>query len=174
MPEFFRKIELPALNITSSDFDAMCGDVAVAYNTGKSLLRYMVVDNMTYDLAEMMDPYIEPTVLFAKYSGVGQLYPHRDHGPKTVLNYYVDTENCETRFYTLDDESEKYTKNVFKKAPMRLSDSFIAKDGDFYLLNVDEVHSVDRIDKVKTRRFISWQWPIDYNTILEALTRNNK
>jgi hypothetical protein len=75
------------------------------------------------------------------------LAPHRDGVRLTAINFYKTTHNERTVFY-------KYKAGVIEEA-----DSFIAQDGDSYIMNVDEPHSVElcpgEVRKFLTLAFIS-------------------
>jgi hypothetical protein len=98
-------------------------------------------------------------------SGVGIL-PHIDDNIKTTINFYVNTAGGITRFHKIKPNA-KPDKNHFIKNLNEQTDgglfeekdldevaSFKAEDGDIYILNVKEIHSV-KCESYGTRNIYS-------------------
>jgi hypothetical protein len=79
------------------------------------------------------------------------IWPHIDHGPKTSINIYLKTNNCKTTFYSFIDPSEIRTVPL-NRNNLKETDSFIAKDGDIWLLDISTPHSVELLDNNFTER----------------------
>lgn len=73
---------------------------------------------------------------------------HTDSGIKCTINFYMNTENCITTFYSLNDENEKYQiKNqtdgyIFDETNLTEVGSFKAANGEVWILDVTIPHSV--------------------------------
>lgn len=98
--------------------------------------------------------------------------PHIDHGPKTSINIYLKTDNCKTSFYRFIDESKPRiipldTKNLEEVG------SFIAKDGEAWILNVAKPHSVEPLDNTSftKRTAVCMQSDVEYDTVLGYLKK---
>jgi len=79
----------------------------------------------------------------------GNVPPHTDSGIKTVINFYITTNNCVTQFYELLDvdggsfqvanQTDGFVYSVDK---LRATDSFQADPGDAWVLDVSKPHAV--------------------------------
>lgn len=107
----------------------------------------------------------------------GHLLPHIDHNVSAVLNYYINCANSTTHFYKIKTNGMGFvypgraSANIFTLDQVDKVCDFTAKDGDMYMLNVSEIHSVET-PKPGTRRFIQWQWiGIPYEEIKASLNK---
>ena len=86
------------------------------------------------------------------------ILPHFDSGANAVINFYIETDNCKTQFYEIKNNAKPYQiKNQTNGCIYNLDDlieteSFIAKPGDVYILNVSKVHSVIPLDSTEINR----------------------
>ena len=86
------------------------------------------------------------------------ILPHSDSGPTAVINFYIETNNCATQFYEIKDNAKPYQIDnqtdgyVYNPDDLIETDSFIAKPGDIYILNVSKVHSVIPLDNQEINR----------------------
>jgi hypothetical protein len=104
------------------------------------------------------------------------LLPHRDNDLISTINFYVDAGNCRTVFYQekegadfwqpeniitrpkskLEVEEEvAYVKAVYDLEDVNEIDSFIAKNGEAWLLDVSEIHNVVPLSEFTTRKAIA-------------------
>lgn len=92
--------------------------------------------------------------------------PHTDSDTISVLNFYLEADNCLTQFYELKDNAtgfqiENQTDGkIYSLDELNIGPSFMASKGDVYLLNVSKVHSVIPLhDKDVKRAAISLSFP---------------
>lgn len=122
---------------------------------------------------------IEPTyVIFSKITGKthGLLDPHKDHGPRVSLNYYIEAGEDKTVFYELKDTSMsgnnypgKKEANIFKVEQLDRIEEFVAESNTSYLLNVSKIHSVEKVTD-NQRIFLTYAWhDHSYEEVLESL-----
>jgi hypothetical protein len=125
-----------------------------------------------------------------------EMPPHRDHLPHNVcMNYYIDTANCTTQFYekktpeemaalgnlgalarplTLQSNhmAQQENENIFWKTTLKRTDSFKAKDNEYWLLDVRKIHNVifDSPKSTIPRKFLvfAW-WTKDFGEIADML-----
>jgi hypothetical protein len=104
------------------------------------------------------------------------LYPHKDHGTTTVLNYYVSAKDDETIFYNVPEGVEAFSyndqteKNLYNLADLEVADKFVASSGDMYLLDVSTTHAVNKISP-EPRIIISYMWDSEtIDTIFNDIT----
>ena len=86
------------------------------------------------------------------------ILPHSDSGPTAVINFYIETNNCVTQFYEIKDNAKPYQIGnqtdgyVYNLDDLIETESFIARPGDIYILNVSKVHSVIPLDNTEINR----------------------
>jgi hypothetical protein len=80
--------------------------------------------------------------------------PHVDTGVLSTINFYIKSDGCTTQFYDFKpsaDKSRVDTKGyVYDIKDLCEADSFVADDGDAYLLDTTKVHAVwDMAEEVR-------------------------
>jgi len=98
-------------------------------------------------------------------TGQGTLMPHRDHGPKCTLNWYIRADAKDTtKFWQPRDEQVRalrapgaVTSNVYLEKDLDLQTQFTADTGQAWLLNTDQIHSVQKLSR-EPRILLSYQW----------------
>lgn len=74
--------------------------------------------------------------------------PHTDSNIECAINIYLQTSNCLTQFYDVKGDEQLFQIEnqtngfIFLSECLEPADSFVAKPGDVYLLNVRQPHSV--------------------------------
>jgi hypothetical protein len=101
------------------------------------------------------------------------VWPHIDHKTKTSINFYIDSGNCKTTFYSFIDHNKTKTIPLDTKNLSETS-NFIARDNDLYILDVTKPHSVYPQDNnFKTRTALCLQSPtLEYEFVLNLLKDN--
>jgi len=102
--------------------------------------------------------------------------PHTDIVDKVNINFYIETGDYQTTFYTSRDGSAKLTYadhgdgHVYNLDDLEPVDSFIANPGDVYILNGKIIHGVNS-DNHLPRKFIQVSTNVlEYNQVLNILT----
>jgi len=110
---------------------------AVSPETGERLLEFV---------PEKYRHGFEPSLIEVN---VPNLPPHVDNEILSVLNFYVSTAGGETVFYSKPDHDvfvEKLPNQtdgaVYRAEDLMVSDSFVAKPGDVYALDIKQIHGV--------------------------------
>jgi hypothetical protein len=98
------------------------------------------------------------------------------------LLYYVRHGGGETRFYEPKpnakelhvENSGKESRNIaYLNHDLNRADSFVAETGDYYLLNVSKIHSVNNVT-TPPRMMLTFSWHLKpYQEVLEQLLLNN-
>lgn len=103
--------------------------------------------------------------------------PHRDHGTITALNCYFDAAGAVTSFWQPKENATPFsypgssTANLYRFSDLNRVDGFRASDGDAYLLNTSEIHSV-YMDPTRVRRFIQLSWSKrTFEYVLDMITK---
>jgi len=123
---------------------------------------YKVLGNpFRFDLLKAWQP---DRVFWVEIEGPLEALPHRDHGLTCALNLYVQSGGCRTQFWEalptavpLKYSEEEAQANIFRTGELVQTESFVANDGDTYLLDVSSVHSVNNTPD-SFRQFIQISW----------------
>jgi hypothetical protein len=101
--------------------------------------------------------------------------PHTDIVDKVNINFYIETGNYTTTFYTSQDGSKRLTYadhgdgHVYNLDDLTPTDSFVAQPGDVYMLNGKVIHGVDSTDRLP-RKFIQVSTNVlDYEQVVDIL-----
>jgi hypothetical protein len=139
---------------------------------GNTLLKYFKITDLQsfYTNIQNYNFKIPPsTIQIWQIENQGWLDVHRDRGEsKTSLNYYIDTSLDETIFYTPKDDIVREDYYVYDFSELVVQDAFIAKPTESYLLNINELHSVTKVDN-KPRILLQYSWNEDYETVLNSI-----
>ncbi len=165
------------IDITLQEFNwcSTRGDLVQEYDTTFTNLSYYKLTDASI-ISKIFPSRIldigEPDFKFVELTGLGVVYPHVDYGAKAVLNYYFQPSNSVTRFYNKKDISitdDTSRTHLFKYSDIIFVDSFIAKQHECYLLNVEQIHEVIHTSD-SPRQFIQIQWAnLDYSYVLNKL-----
>lgn len=116
-------------------------------------------------------------IRFSIITGKGLLLPHRDHNTTAVLNYYASAGEDATVFYTCKEGATaiqypgKVESNVYTLDKLDEVGRFVANSNDAYLLDVSQVHSVEKVSE-EPRLFISYLWSNhSYEEVLNDILR---
>lgn len=137
---------------------------SISYYTARGLLF------PPHILSAIQPDYIR----FVEITGAAPIQPHKDHISKTVLNCYFQSGTAETVFWKAPPNASPRkhpgasTANIFSESQLIRIGSFIANDGDAYLLDVSCIHSVRRTSGAE-RRFIQLSWNKNFTEVLDIL-----
>jgi hypothetical protein len=185
MTTYYKKIEI---DIDHSVFDVtkLKGDKLFEYGNNIGYFHIPNEDYINHIFKHMFKiPPTSTRLVQAKF----ELIPHIDNGSCSCLNYYILPQNMVTNFWKPKENAKKIkqarvdivTKKVeiielsYKKEDLILVDSFTAKANEAYLLNIEEIHSVENIDKNNTdkldypRTLIQFQWDLKMDELIEKL-----
>lgn len=178
----FYKLSQNFIDPYFTDWNKLKGNnIAVRYDSVTTVLEYR--DIKDFDLFKALHIKkvcnIPPSgVSFTTLEGTGSLFPHRDHDAKVALNFYIHAGLDATKFYSLKDLDAdpifhypgKEDAKIYDYSSLIEEGCFIASSNDVYLLNVSNIHSVEKVSKVP-RVFISYSWN---NNSYEEVLKNIK
>lgn len=176
MKKFYSKLENNFIN-PASDWHKFKGESLYSqYISGSVILQYFNIHNEQEFIKQHRQKIfsVNPSrVSFAIISGKGMLFPHKDHGCQVSLNYYITANEDITNFYNINNSNAsgikypgKIESNIFNEKDLKKEDNFIANSNDLFLLNVTEIHSVEKINN-SPRMFIAYSWDnITYDELL--------
>ena len=163
----FKKLNQDFLKNDFNDWTLLQGQELISrYESFGTVLEYFKISNMDYlkNIHTRKFFSIRPDrVSIARITGSGFLYPHKDHGITTVLNYYISADKDSTIFYNAKSNAvpieypNKPTKNVYHLYDLDEAGRFLANSGDAYLLDVSQIHAVNK-QSPSTRLFLSYSW----------------
>ena len=165
--------------VLGHDLSALKGENSYNYLSGNSAIIYSKISNMAilagkYFTKKLFE--IEPHLIYyGEIPGPGSLDPHIDHGATVVANFYFDANESVTTFYKQKEDatSKVYdtmqSTGIFDLNSVTPIESFQAKDGESYLLNVRKIHGV-MSPKAGSRKFINMQWyGIEFDAVRNSI-----
>lgn len=168
---YFQKLDLD-LDFTQLVEEQLRGSPTKAY--GKIFYHKLSVLPATLQpLVERLRP---DKVRWVNISGTPWVRPHVDHGLTAAINIYVQAGGAITTFYKKKpnavaakfDDTEA-TANMYETDQLEVVGLFTALDGDSYILNNAQIHSVELANP--ERKFVQMSWvKRSYQSILEELT----
>jgi hypothetical protein len=88
--------------------------------------------------------------------------PHTDTGIKVTINLYLKTDDCVTQFYKFKTNNPKVNQVenqtdgfIFDESDLERTHNFMAEDGDVWILDVSQPHSVNCTGKLTERLGLS-------------------
>jgi hypothetical protein len=173
---YFTKLDTFTIDTDLFEYKGPAGKSYPGLAPGIWLKYYHLSNRAMYNQHFPKFTDIVPDVVWlAEISGRGVLGPHIDHGPKVVLNWYMNSNDSETSFYIKNEGATglifpgETEPNIFFFNAVTKVDEFIAKDNEAYLLNVSKIHSVHS-PNLGTRRFVTLGWNRNsYEEVLESI-----
>lgn len=167
---YFHKLDL---HLPKLDISKLKGEFLEGY--GETFRQYYIKD-FKY-LEDILKPRIKLELRpdYIAYCEINQFGadPHTDESTVS-LNYYINPADCITEFWTKKDPKAvdlklpqlqidgtliENTVKQFDKQKLDCVASFIAKEGEAYLLNIKQIHSAHKIsDNTETRKLIRILW----------------
>jgi len=177
MTTYFKKLDTSFLP-SPIDSDTIKGELLFHYGYA----RYYKITNDEY-LKSLFYSFKIPPKRILLSEGHGPLLPHYDNGQESCINFYLRPGGYTTSFWIPQENAKrrkgkKYNSDTNSYDEVELGyvyedltfvDSFIAKDGEAYALNIKEVHSVDGANPELPRAFIQLQWNVSMDELLKAL-----
>ena len=177
MTTYYKKLDAGFLP-PPADPDKIKGELAFHYG----YIKYYKITDREYLKSLHYSFKIPPTGIFLS-EGHGPLEPHFDNGQRASINYYMRTGGYTTSFWVPQENAKKRISKRYDHATnsyvdgklgyMRenliFADSFVAKDGEAYVLNVEQIHSVEGEKPTLPRAFIQMQWDFSMDELLEKL-----
>jgi hypothetical protein len=186
MTIYYKKLELD-IDHSAFDIDKLKGSKLFEYGNN---LGYFNIPDKSY-IDNIFKPFFKiPPVHTWLVQAKAELIPHVDNGVFSCLNYYIKPQNLVTKFWKPIENARRQKglrKNsvnnsyeiielAYVKEDLILVDTFTANANEAYLLNIGEIHSVERPnDSDETTRFdfprtmISFQWDLKIDDLIKKL-----
>ena len=179
------------LNYTLKDIDVsrLKGDLAEKYGPKSTKLSHYRIKDFEYFITLHKNKIkfnIMPAVAwYTEIIGTEEIPPHIDPIDTVALNYYIETAECTTSFYTPlltaeyktteqefdgGTQTDEYTvRAVYDLSNLKFEGAFTAQPHEAYLLRPDILHSVTNPNSNR-RSFISYRWRTgDFDQILNSI-----
>ena len=169
---YFKKIPLLIENL---DVGQMKGELVDDIGSLKNFVctNYQEIEQQ---LRSKVIFHVKPLCVFLTEikGGVGV---HTD-GAGTNLSFYIETDGSMTRFWVPDytktikfelGDAKNYDIHTWNMEDLSLADSFVAQNGDCYLMNVEHPHSVDFPATDNPRYLLKWLWKEDFDTVKSSI-----
>lgn len=137
-------------------------------------IAYNNADVDTSAISDLLDKLPEDKISIQYMAINHEVPPHVDNGINTVINIYAKTGGYTTTFHKAKEGAIKHrlpnqdSGYVCGFHEVDNLDSFVAEDGDAYVLNVAELHSVHS-GKSKERAALCINTTLEFNEVVELL-----
>lgn len=178
---YLRKLELTLPEI---DYERLKGEFFEGY--GDTFRQYFIKDELYLEsiIKDRIVFDINPDrVVCCEVSDSGVI-AHTDQS-NVALNYYIDPADCVTSFWKtksnafglvapqLQEDGTTLENDVrsYQFEELIPTASFIAKEGDVYLLNIKQIHSAIKFTKnPASRKILRWMWDHqDFETVEKSI-----
>ena len=142
---------------------------------GNGLFYYAATESIINQVKNILPSILQDEaeiVLCKIYKGA---LPHQDHDCKCKINFYLKTGSAKTVYFSKPDiDGYSYHNNSqhnmydIKQHRLKKIGSFIANDGETYLLDTSQIHAVIMPEEA-TRIIVSVSFNRPYNEILGIL-----
>jgi hypothetical protein len=108
---------------------------------------------------------------------IEDVVPHIDNEIKAVINFYVDTADGITRFHkikpgvypNIEKLSNQTDGALFKEEDLEVVDSFKAEQGDIYVLDIKQIHSVKCTPNATRNAYCLKTYKYSFNEVVNIL-----
>lgn len=181
MSNYFKKVNF---NLNFS-FNIIEKELLFKYG---AISYFKIIDKFVVDEINQKFKYNKPTKIF--FSEIySYLDPHIDQGSKSCFNYYIHGGNYITKFWKIKnpnyitvstnkkDSGDKLLvslNNKYFHKDLMLEEEFVADNNSSYILNIGEIHSVERFHPIGIipRKMIQLQWDCNFNDLVEIIKIN--
>jgi hypothetical protein len=129
------------------------GGEAVSYG---GIISYLELTSINRNLMDVIPEKYQDGFSLSLMKIVGEVPPHTDSDVKTVVNFYIQPNNYKTVFFGGDSPTYQVPNQtngqVFYRENLVELDSFVAKNGEAFCLDVTTPHALDSLDDVPKER----------------------
>ena len=171
MNMYFQKLDFK-VSPCDIDFTTFKGTYDYEYgNSDFTLKFYFIHDDLKARVKQLFSNFVEVApnqIRFVEATGSegAIIPPHKDHLLSSI-NYYFCASGASTLWYKTKDDIVFGRAAEYESDQIDLQDQFTAVNGDCYLFNSNQVHSV--ILGNGTRRFLQIQYGTPYDELFQKL-----
>jgi len=129
------------------------GDMEVSY---AGIIGYFSVNDLKVDLFKVIPESYRSSFSVSEMKIVDSVPPHTDSDVKAVVNFYIQPNNYKTVFFGGNSPTYQVPNQtngqVFYRENLVELDSFVAKNGEAFCLDVTTPHALDSLDDVPKER----------------------
>jgi hypothetical protein len=129
------------------------GDMEVSY---AGIIGYFSVNDLKVDLFKVIPESYRSSFSVSEMKIVDSVPPHTDSDVKAVVNFYLQPNNYKTVFFGGNSPAYQVPNQtngqVFYRENLVELDSFVAKNGEAFCLDVTTPHALDSLDDVPKER----------------------
>jgi hypothetical protein len=141
------------LNKQFNGISYSAGDMEVSY---AGIIGYFSVNDLKVDLLKVIPESYRNAFFMSEMKIVDSVPPHTDSDVKAVVNFYIQPNNYKTVFFGGNSPTYQVPNQtngrVFYRENLVELDSFVAKDGEAFCLDVTTPHALDSLDDVPKER----------------------
>jgi len=183
----FRKLNYDLGDI---DISRLKGDPKEKYGPSHTKLTNYAIKDFDYFMSlhkgKIKFAVMPAVAWYTEIEGTAPVNPHIDPLNAAALNYYIQTGDCTTTFYSEpegtkleyatsqqefnEQDLDRTVKGILDPGLLDTIGQFTANTNDAYLMRTDILHSVSTPSTV--RKFISYRWnhPYSFDQILSGIT----
>jgi hypothetical protein len=113
------------------------------------IISYSEVEGINSELFNVVPEKYRSEFSLSVMEILGEVPPHTDSDVKTVVNFYLESGDYKTIFFSGKTASYQVKNQtdgeVFERDGLVEIGYFVAKNGDAYCLDVDSIHAVDAL-----------------------------
>ena len=141
------------LNRQFKDITYSAGDMEVSY---AGIIGYFDIKDLTVDLLKVIPNSYRDAFSVSEMKIVDAVPPHTDSNVKAVVNFYLQPNNYKTVFFGGDSLAYQIPNQtnglMFYRENLVELESFVAKDGEAFCLNVTTPHALDSLNEMPKER----------------------
>jgi len=141
------------LNRQFKDMTYSAGDMEVSY---AGIIGYFDIKDLTVDLLKVIPNSYRNAFSVSEMRITDAVPPHTDSDVKAVVNFYVQPNNYKTVFFGGDSPAYQIPNQtngqMFYRENLVELESFVAKDGEAFCLNVATPHALDSLNEAPKER----------------------
>lgn len=152
------------LNRQFKDMTYSAGNMEVSY---AGIIGYFDVKNLNVDLLKVIPEDYRDSFSVSEMKIVDSVPPHTDSDVKAVVNFYIQPNEYRTVFFGGNSPTYQVPNQtngrVFYRENLVELDSFVAKDGEAFCLDVTTPHALDSLTEVPKERIALCLSTTDYD-----------
>jgi hypothetical protein len=141
------------LNRQFKDITYSAGDMEVSY---AGIIGYFDIKDLTVDLLKVIPNSYRSAFSVSEMKIVYSVPPHTDSDVKAVVNFYIQPNNYKTVFFGGNSPAYQILNQtngqMFYRENLTELESFVAKEGEAFCLNVATPHALDSLNEIPKER----------------------
>ena len=175
----FKKINIDLTGLSASAGDQEIIKYGLDTDKGFEGIKYNDCNPLLSGLQPILDkiPAEHRSKFFPLYMTINRdIIPHIDSGVMTVINIYIEAGGYKTDLNTPKDGAQPFqipnqtNGTCYQFEDVNTVDSYVANNGEIYILDVSKLHSVH--SGTGTRTAVALSTNIEFNDVVEMFVTN--